>query len=39
MYSNTFWGTPKHESLGEMTFKDELGGMICIVKFANVKRK
>jgi hypothetical protein len=38
-YSNTFIGTPRHESLGEIVFKDITNGLECIVKLDAVKKK
>ena len=38
-YSNTFFGTPRQESFGEMVFKDLTNGFECIIKLASVKKK
>ena len=38
LYNSTFFGTPRHESLGEIKFTDNTG-LECIIKFANVKKK
>src|SRR5690606_11428179 len=38
-YSNSFWGTLRHESTGEMTFKDLVNGYECLLKFGTVKKK
>jgi hypothetical protein len=39
MYSNSFFGTLKHESLGETVFKDLTNGYECVLKYASVKKK
>ena len=38
-YSNSFWGTLRLESIGEMTFNDYTNGYECVVKFGSVKKK
>lgn len=38
-YSNTFWGTMRHESLGEVLYKDLTNGYECLVKFGTAKKK
>jgi len=38
-YGNSFWGTVKHESLGEITYKDVTNGYECVLKFSSVKKK
>lgn len=38
-YSNTFWGTLRHESMGENVFKDLKNGFECVLKYGNVRRK
>jgi hypothetical protein len=38
-YSNTFWGTFRHESLGDIIYKDLTNGYECVVKFGSVKKK
>jgi len=38
-YSNTFMGTLRHESLGEIKFNDLTNGFECIIKFGSVKKK
>ncbi len=37
-YCNTFFGTPKHESLGEISYEDN-NGYECLLKISNVKKK
>jgi hypothetical protein len=37
-YSNTFWGTPRHESLGEIKFKDN-NNFECNLKLSSAKNK
>lgn len=39
LYSGTFMGTMKHETLGEITFKDEQHGIECTVLIGQVKKK
>jgi hypothetical protein len=39
MYSNSFWGILRHESLGEITYKDLKSGYECTVKLGNLKKK
>jgi len=39
VFSNTFWGVLRHESLGEISYKDLTNGYECVVKFGNVKKK
>jgi len=39
LYSNSFFGTIKHESTGEMIFKDLTNGFECSIKFGTVKKK
>ncbi len=38
-YSNSFWGTLRHENLGEINFTDEKNGLKCLIKFGSVKKK
>lgn len=38
-YSNSFWGTLRHESLGEILFVDLTNGYECVIKQASVKKK
>lgn len=38
-FSNSFWGTLRHESLGEVQFKDLNFGFECTIKFDSVKKK
>jgi len=38
-YNNSFWGTIKHESLGEIVYKDLKYGYECVLKFSSVKKK
>ena len=38
-YSNSFWGTLRHESLGEIVYRDLTNGYECVVKFGSVKKK
>jgi len=37
-YSNTFIGSLRHESLGEIKFTDLKNGFECVTKFASVKK-
>jgi len=39
LYSNSFWGVLRHESLGEIEFKDITNGYECLIKFNSVKKK
>jgi len=39
MYNNSFFGTIRHESYGDLTFKDEKHGFELVVKFDSVKKK
>jgi len=39
LYSNSFMGVIKHESLGELVFNDLTNGFDCTIKFASVKKK
>ena len=39
IYNNTFFGTVRHESLGEMVFRDLKNGFECILKYDSVKKK
>jgi hypothetical protein len=39
VYSNTFFGTVRHESVGEISFKDVSNGFECVIKFDSVKKK
>lgn len=39
LYSNTFFGTVRHESVGEVNFKDITNGFECVLKFSSVKKK
>lgn len=39
LYSNTFMSTPKHESLGSITFVDAGNGFECTITFNNIKKK
>jgi hypothetical protein len=39
IYSNTFFGTVRHESVGEIIFKDITNGFECVLKFSSVKKK
>jgi len=38
-YSNTFFGTFRHESLGETKFSDLTNGFECVIKYNSVKKK
>jgi|LauGreDrversion4_2_1035121.scaffolds.fasta_scaffold174336_4 hypothetical protein len=38
-YSNSFWGTLRHECHGDITFKDLTNGYECVVVFGSVKKK
>jgi hypothetical protein len=38
-YSNSFWGTLRHECSGELTFKDLTHGYECTIQFGQVKKK
>lgn len=38
-YSNSFWGTLRHECQGDITFKDITNGFECSVLFGSVKKK
>ena len=38
-YGNSFWGVIRHESLGDIIYKDLTNGYECIVKFGSVKKK
>jgi len=38
-YSNTFIGTLRHESLGEIKFTDLKNGFECVIKFGSIKKK
>jgi hypothetical protein len=38
-YSNSFWGTLRHESIGETTYKDLTNAYECVLKFGTVKKK
>jgi len=38
-FSNTFWGTLRHETLGTMNFSDEEHNLECYIKFAPYKKK
>ena len=38
-YSNSFWGTLRHESLGDIKYVDEVNGYKCHIKFGNIKKK
>jgi len=38
-YNNSFFGTMRHESVGEITFKDLVHGFELVIKFDNVKKK
>ena len=39
LYSGTFLGTLRHESLGNLEFKDEANQLHCVVKISGVKGK
>ena len=39
IYSNSFWGTLRHESLGDIKYVDEVNGYNCHIKFGNIKKK
>ena len=39
LYSNTFFGTVRHESVGELVFKDLTNGYECTLKLDSVKKK
>ncbi len=39
VYSNTFWGSLRHESLGDILYKDLTNGFECGIKFSSVKKK
>ncbi len=39
MYSNSFFGTLKHESQGETIFRDLTNGFECTIKYGSVKKK
>jgi hypothetical protein len=39
LYSNTFWGVMRHESLGETLYKDLTNGFECLIKFGGLKKK
>lgn len=38
-YSNTFWGCFRHESIGEMTFIDEINGYKSVLSLGNISGK
>ena len=38
-YSNSFWGTLRHETLGDINFVDLKNGFECKLTFNSVKRK
>jgi len=38
-YNNSLWGTIRHESLGDITYKDLTNGYECVIKFGSVKKK
>ncbi len=38
-FSNTFWGTVRHESVGDIKFTDMTNGYECLIKFGSVKKK
>jgi hypothetical protein len=39
VYNNTFFGTVRHESLGESVFKDLTNGFECTLKYNSIKKK
>ena len=39
LYSNSFFGTLRHESLGEIHYKELTTGMECVLKFDGIKKK
>lgn len=38
-YSNTFMGTVRQESVGDVHFKDHTNGFECVLKLDSVKKK
>jgi hypothetical protein len=38
-YSNSFWGTLRHEITGTTTYRDETNGYKCIIQSGSVKKK
>ena len=38
-YSNSFWGTIRHECHGDITIKDLTNGYECLIQFGSVKKK
>lgn len=38
-YSNTFWGTFRHESIGELSFEDKISGLKAEFKMGNIVGK
>jgi len=38
-FSNTFWGTLRHENIGEINYDDSANGIHCKIKFGGIKKK